>query len=389
MRNLMMLQKTLLILALPFMAAQSLAQALQLPDGLVHYGSNQQVWLNKLRGLARGENHKFRIVQLGDSHTAGEYFSDLVRKQLQARLGDGGIGWVFPHSVKGQRNPQVSYQGKDWTVLSSRRDTADFPLGGVVARSQGRHSLIINPTVPQLPSAMTFTLLPPRKGSSLLISDSLGQQFRIVEEKGTAKQWFYTYLKATPPISIQSSDGAVWELGAMNIENERQGVVYSALGINGAQLSEVNKWRIGWWQDLKRSRADLVILAYGTNEAYGKVDAQQMQKLWAQTIANIRKTLPQAGILIIGAPEALKDTAGQCGSRAPSLDTVQALQWQVAQQQQTLYWSWQNAMGGVCSMKGWIGKKLAAKDGVHFTQAGYETAALHLANALIELARSR
>lgn len=380
--------KALLFTSIFLLCLPTFAQTL--PDGLVNYGSNQQVWLSKWRGLAKGENYKFRILQLGDSHTAGDYFSDFIRQRLQERFGDGGMGWIAPHQVKGQRNALVSYQGNQWQVLSSRRDDADFPLGGVIARAQGKQALEIIPYQTQAPSAVTFTLLPPRKGSSLLVSDALGQQFRILEEKGTAKQWVHTYLKATPPLSIQSTDGAAWEIGAINIENDHKGVVYSAMGINGAQLSEVNKWRIGWLQDLKRSRADLVILAYGTNEAFASpFKPEHIQNLWTQTIHNIRQALPNAGILIIGAPESLKSTAGKCGTRAPALDNIQHIQWQISEQQKTFYWSWQNAMGGECSMKDWIGRKLGRKDGVHFTEEGYEAAAAKLAEALIALARSR
>lgn len=381
-------KKALLVLGLSCFSLALSAQSL--PDGLLNYGSRQPSWLNKWRALARGENHKFRILQLGDSHTAGEYFTDFIRQRLQAQFGDGGIGWIFPHQVKGQRNALVSYEGKHWQVLTSRRDEADFPLGGVITRAQDRQMLEIMPHRPQSSSAITFTLLPPKKNSSLLITDATGQKFKLLEEKGTAKQWAHTYLKATPPLSIQSTDGARWELGAVNIENDHKGVVYSAMGINGAQLSEIKKWRIGWLQDLKRSRADLVILAYGTNEAFANpLNQKQMKMLWEQTISNIRQALPNAGILIIGAPEALKSSAGKCGIRAPSLDEVQTLQRQIAEEQKTLYWSWQNAMGGACRMKDWIGRKLAAKDGVHFTQKGYEAAAAQLADALIALARSR
>lgn len=367
----------------------NVAAAQNLPDGLINYGSNQQIWLQKWRGLAKGENHKFRIIQLGDSHTAGDYFSDLLRQRLQAHFGDGGIGWVYPNKIKGQRSAIMSYDNQGWQVLTSRRDDADFPLGGVISLSQGKQALKLIPQKNQGASAVTLTLLPPRQGSSLLVRDAAGQQFRLLEEEGAAKQWFHTYLKATPPLSFQSADGAQWALGSINIENGRKGVVYSAMGINGAQLGEVKKWRMGWLQDLKRSRADLVVLAYGTNEAFATpFKPAQVQKLWTQTLENIHQALPQAGMLIIGAPESLKGTGGTCGTRAPSLDAIQNIQWHSAQQHKTLYWSWQNVMGGECGMKAWMTRKLARNDGVHFTQAGYEAAAAQLADALIALARS-
>ena len=43
-------------------------------------------------------------------------------------------------------------------------------------------------------------------------------------------------------------------------------------------------------------------------------------------------------------------------------------------------------MGGACSMKSWMAQGLGARDGVHFTAQGYQTAASKLADDLIKLA---
>ena len=66
---------------------------------------------------------------------------------------------------------------------------------------------------------------------------------------------------------------------------------------------------------------------------------------------------------------------------------MQQMQRDVAQQEQTLYWSWQAAMGGPCSMKDWMARGLAARDGVHFSVQGYQTAAAKLAEDIVRLAR--
>ena len=159
------------------------------------------------------------------------------------------------------------------------------------------------------------------------------------------------------------------------------------MGINGSQLSQWSGWRTDWQQDLSATQADLVILAYGTNEAFNSnLDIVQTKRIWADTIRKIREALPGAGILIIGAPESLKSRHGQCGQRPPNLDAVQQMQRDIAQQEQTLYWSWQAAMGGACSMKSWMAQGLGARDGVHFTAQGYQTAASKLADDLIKLA---
>ncbi|HEZ3760221.1 TPA: GDSL family lipase, partial [Neisseria meningitidis] len=79
---------------------------------------------------------------------------------------------------------------------------------------------------------------------------------------------------------------------------------------------------------------------------------------------------------------------GVCGTRPVRLTEVQQMQRRVARQGQTMFWSWQNAMGGICSMKNWLNQGWAAKDGVHFSAKGYRRAAEMLADSLEELVRA-
>lgn len=376
-------------IARPILNNTRLSNSNQPPIGLVNYGSNQQNWLNKLHALAQGQAIKFRILQLGDSHTAGDYFTDTLRSQLQTRFGNGGIGWVYPSRVKGQRLATVSHSGTA-TTLTSRRDQDDFPLGGTIALLNSGQSETLSPRNPRdlTDSSVTFTIRPNSATQPLLVTDGIGRTFALTPDPKNQNNWQYVSFKATPPLTYRTQAGDSWKLGDINLENNYKGVIVSAMGINGAQLTEIKKWRSNWLQDLYRSQADLVILSYGSNEAYENPLPASTQSYWQNTIAEIRRTLPNAGILIIGAPETLKGTAGSCGNRAPSLDAIQTIQQQTAQRNGLLYWSWQSAMGGQCSMKSWIQQELGRNDGVHFSAQGYEQAAQKLANAIIEMARS-
>ena len=107
-------------------------------DGLLsNYGSNRPAWLNKLQQLNNTSDGKFRIIQVGDSHTAGDYFTDRLRRRLQQQWGNGGIGWVYPNTVKGQRMATVRYNSSGWNTISSRKSHSDFSFGGIEARADG------------------------------------------------------------------------------------------------------------------------------------------------------------------------------------------------------------------------------------------------------------
>ncbi|RKV75578.1 MAG: hypothetical protein D8H97_23260, partial [Neisseria sp.] len=127
------------------------------------------------------------------------------------------------------------------------------------------------------------------------------------------------------PLTLSSS--MPWDIGYINIENPGRGVTVSALGINGAQLTHWSKWRPSWQDDLAQTRADLVIIAYGTNEAFARdLDITATEQSWRSYIRQIKQSLPDAGILILGAPESLKSTSGSCGTRPATLSSIQQMQ---------------------------------------------------------------
>lgn len=335
----------------------------------------------KWQALARGEPVKIRVVQIGDSHTAGGFFTDTLRQDWQQRWGNGGIGWVFPNQIKGQRTSIVRYQGA-WSVLTSRKEKAEFPFGGVLARSYGGSVLMITPTVATLGEQNIRLIFKPVFAMGSLIVVGGNAQNTMVSNQRENK-WQAIDFTAVLPLNIQAQESDLWEIGPINIENNQGGVVVSALGINGAQLSQWQNWRTQWAEDLAQTHADLIILSYGTNEAFNQaIRLDEVEQIWSKTIQRIRATLPQAAILIVGAPESLTSKNGGCGIRAPHLDGVQAMQQRLAQQHRTLYWSWQQAMGGACSMNIWLKQKLAATDGVHFSALGYKQAATVLSEAV-------
>ena len=142
---------------------------------------------------------------------------------------------------------------------------------------------------------------------------------------------------------------------------------------------------MAWQNELNVVNPDLIILAYGTNEAYNNMEIEIVRQTLLKTISQIRNASPNSAIMIIGAPESLKSTSGSCGVRPAKLTELQQMQREVAASQHTLYWDWQAAMGGECSMKSWINQGLARSDGVHFTASGYDRIGQALANSILDM----
>jgi lysophospholipase L1-like esterase len=129
------------------------------------------------------------------------------------------------------------------------------------------------------------------------------------------------------------------------------------------------------------SQPDLVILAYGTNEGFDDLlDPVAYERLLRDQIGRVRRSAPEASILVLGAPEAMRgEGGGTCPDdpearwRAPAmLAVVRDVQHRVAAETGVAFWDWRGRMGGDCSAHALtLGvEPLMRGDHVHFTRAG-------------------
>ncbi|PIT56526.1 GDSL-type esterase/lipase family protein [Snodgrassella alvi] len=337
------------------------------------------------------QNKSISIVQLGDSHTAADYLTDAARVRLQQQLGNGGPGWAMPAQFPGMRLARFTYQNQGWQAVSSRTETSqNYALGGLIATPSVGAVMTIKTREPEAEQTVIVSIRQGQNDEDLTITDSNGQQI-LLSALPKDNQWHFSQFTARFPITIKAGMNFQTAIGGWWTRNQnRQGVVFSALGINGFQLNQWKRWNTqAWQQELNVIAPDLIILAFGTNEAYNGVEIETVKQNLLETITQIRTASPNSAIMLLGAPESLKSTAGSCGLRPEKLTELQAMQKEVAQSQHILYWDWQAVMGGECSMKAWINQGLARGDGVHFTASGYQRLGKALADSILALRKQR
>ncbi|CCW31878.1 conserved hypothetical protein [Xenorhabdus nematophila F1] len=153
----------------------------------------------------------------------------------------------------------------------------------------------------------------------------------------------------------------------------------------------LDKWQPQWTDTLAQMKPDLVILAYGTNEAFNDtLDLAAYQSDLTSKVQDIRQAMPKTVILLIGPNDSLKNkVAASCGEQQPILlDNVIQIQQAVAKKQHTLFWDWREYMGGPCSIREWEQQNFARPDYVHLSAAGYERSAEALYRQFIGLVDS-
>ncbi|HGM5578530.1 TPA: SGNH/GDSL hydrolase family protein [Pseudomonas putida] len=323
------------------------------------------------------------IVQLGDSHTAADLFSGELRKLLQARYGDGGIGLVPASPVPGIRNDRVivSSERRQWDLVSARnQQSSQFPLGGYLSLPVVDRPGVKIQARDSDEQRYRISALYQATRSSTLVAN--GSQRRMLP--ATNGEWRFSpaFINLGLPLQLSVEGAQGVALGGWYIQGQKNaGVTYSSLGINGARLEVVDKWQAGWQGTLKALRPDLVILAYGTNEAFDdKLDLALYQSQLDATLTRLRQDMPKAAILLVGPPDSIKQRkAASCAARQPQpLASVIRIQREAAHKHKALFWDWQGAMGGPCSIAAWQASGLGRPDLVHMTADGYRKSAAML-----------
>lgn len=334
-----------------------------------------------LRKREAGASNHVRIVWLGDSHTAADFWTGEVRRQLQARFGDGGPGLVMP-GLQGTRNEAVkaAKTGK-WTQeprtawSSHRQLDGRFGLAG--RRLRGYSGSYVKLKRPSGPYNWEVHYAGDERTRLRAIVDGEPHDIDF-----TAHYDGWTSASSAPFVNelrLKVVGGSVALLGVV-VEAETPGLTLEALGINGARLRTL----LAWDQDfllsqLEARNPDLVVFSYGTNEV-GDRDNLEEQEFGYRMVAE-RVKASGAGCLLIG-PTDRQDAAGNTMSRVVALDSLLA-EW--SERFGCLYFSAFKAMGGSGGYGVWRhhSPQLASSDGVHLTVAGYHVLAHEFVDELL------
>jgi lysophospholipase L1-like esterase len=159
------------------------------------------------------------------------------------------------------------------------------------------------------------------------------------------------------------------------------GASYSPLGLNGAQAS----WLLRLPEpiletQLRREAPNLIVLAFGTNEAIGReFDAASYERTLKQLLARIHRCVPLASLLLVAPPDAAFPRGG-----ASALARVSAIQRAQAGAQGAGFVDLRVTMGGSGSIQLWRATGLAQPDLIHFTPPGYTRHGQNILAAMLQ-----
>ena len=357
-----------------------------------------------LQRLQAGQLDHVRILQLGDSHTAGDVFSGYLRSRFHERFGDTGRGMMPPgYTYRGLRQTEVKVtQSSGWVIHDSLKasDPGPFGISGFVATSTyaGAH-MAVSPAAPGGFDIARVNYLHSTSGSPLEVLLD-GRMAKVVPTAGPADTPGSLDLSTPPGTQTLEiiADGPGVRITSWGIERRHPGVLFDSFGVSGATVDIFNHWDpllVQW--DLKQLRPSLIIVAYGTNEAF-KFDfnATTYKQVFAQVLRSLRRMAPEASILVVGPPGGQRNSSNQ--KRSPSTGStglwetpesvteVRYIQHDTAVEFGDAYWDWASVLGGTRGFNSWVysDPPLVRSDHIHFTVLGYETSAKALFNFLMD-----
>lgn len=344
------------------------------------------------------------ILQIGDSHTAGDRITGKLRADLQARFGGGGRG-VLPPGVPyaGYAPYQVQVAAEGWTTEAAPPAASGVsafgPFGAAGVRGGAAPGDILDMRFDpgSEPVWLVVCGWPRGPGDGLAVEG--GDKPRMLDLNapldGAAPGCVSLPPFQHPAAEIRlrgvgagvtlssvfaARDGSGLRVSDAWTARERPGVLVSNLGVIGSTLADfASRDEAMLAAELAVWAPRLIVLAYGTNEGFDDgLDPVAYERLLTDQIARIRRLSPGSAILILGAPDALRSgVSGGCdadGQRKPppSLAVVRDVQRRVAADVGVAFWDWHGRMGGDCSADRLAAgaEPLMRGDRVHFTSAG-------------------
>lgn len=323
-----------------------------------------------------------RIAWLGDSHTQPDIWTHAVRAPLQDRFGTGGPGFVHVGWKKwGYRHAgaDLSVEGQ-WRIEPPRLlavepyDDGVLGLGGVrlVPRRGASAAVHAKPGVLPAAARWELTVRFPRGRGALRVVPSEGDPVAIAARQGSDGLQHISWMTRGPGggFSVEATDEGAELFGVVVESEEAPGVVLDVLGLNGARVVHALGWDDAAWRAcMQRRQHDLVVLAYGTNEAgIRELSMEGHAAELVRLLDRVRAASPHADCLIIGT----MDRGGVTMSE--KVERLNGAQEAAAKARGCAFWSAQRAMGGKGSMQKWLDAEppMAMGDRVHLHVRGYQ-----------------
>ena len=376
-----------------------------------HIILNGADWSKLRNALKQTDINPVNIVHIGDSHLQADIATGAIRDYLQYDYGNAGLCLVAPLRMSGTNEP------RDYSISSPKSWTSAKLMKPNWDRTMGFTGTSISPVQPNSELIVSTSETDDYDPFSSITVFHNGQMFITGVENGdgdaipflATPSQNYTHIditEETSRVKIQFESAGDLTVFGINLSGNRPGIFYHTIGNNGATYDTYN--RIGdMGEGIKPLYPDLVIISLGTNEAFGRFDANVFKKSMNRLIGNITKDNPDAAILLVTPMECQRSVYQTVSKRTKAkgrgkkrrrttsrrvrsyaknnnILPIRNAILSYGKENHIAVYDWYEVAGGADASSNWISDGLFGRDRVHHTIKGYNLQGYLMYQALKE-----
>lgn len=331
--------------------------------------------------FAKKDKH---IRIFGDSHMAADFFSS----RLRTHIATNAVGFAYPLQPKYHQVVPLQYTSKHFEILNSKSNAdgsgvKDFPMGGVIAKSAKAGAFVNLDSIKEGEFSFGILFQSPHTNDALIITDAKGKIFRLKSPK--KDKWTHATLANLHfPLSINAVDKGIL-LGGFFITSDKEGAILDTLGINGAKSDLWLRWdKDLFLQELNLLKSDIVVLAYGSNDALiGEFDETHFKQSYKKLIALLYASNPNTSIILIS-PPTITHKVNEAFELHPDFYRVQKAIYELAKEEKLVLFDMHKLIENRGGKGLWIEQNLSRND-VHLTPDGYKLMADEFYSAIQQM----
>ncbi|MDE6853870.1 MAG: hypothetical protein K2J38_02320 [Muribaculaceae bacterium] len=339
---------------------------------------------------AAQDSGMFSVVCLGDSHVQADFAVSVLRERLQDERGKSGRGLVIPFRQAGTNQPSdytFTVGGPVTTSKLLKRPWATgMPFTGIGVRPDARaFSVSVGCAMPFSRIRLFYDGSAPVLTS---VSDGVTEiPFSVADS--VAGETLVLLDRSLPSVILRMASDRTTVLAGAELLADTVGAVVHSIGNNGATYMSYNSIA-GVGEGIARLSPDLIIVALGTNEAFGRTGVSGFADAVEMLVGELRESCPDARLLLVTPVQcyrkvyrrkgkkqrkyAVREVNGRIG---PIRDAVM----EFGRSHGVAVYDHYAVAGSAEQLSG---SGLLSKDGVHFTAAAYRLWGALLGEALID-----
>ncbi len=360
-----------------------------------------QLLLDRIQRIDSTGVGNINILHIGGSHVQAGTLPNRVRRNLLAAFPSmkASRGMIFPYSAAAKCNNPPDYKVMCKEKMELTRNVHKEPAHplGVCGIAVTAHDTTSTIGITLCDSGVDYAT------QHIIVFGYSGQgvvpRLRVTNSEGEERTAVPSYVdKATRryifnlsnpvdsfSIVLPCAPGEDFTVTGIYLGNRRSGITYHSIGVNGAALPDYLDKCPHFTQDLRLLRPDLVVFGIGINDASGtNFDTAQFRLNYLRLVDSIRSVNPDCAFLFITNNDSFRKVRRRTYNVNRNGLLAREVFYRLAEETDGVLWDQFEVMGGLKSMDQWRLAKLAQRDRVHFTRAGYELVADLLTNAIFE-----